>query len=498
MPTPSVSDGTPARRTRAKGNGLAGSPRTLRIAVLGTGYVGLVTAACLARFGHHVGAIDIDTARIDGLSRGEMPIHETGLGELVREQADAGRLRFSADTQALADAELVFVSVGTPARHDGSTAMEAVDRVTLQIGRLVRAPAVVVIRSTVPVGTARRMRAALIEAVGDAALAPQVLSDPAFLREGSAIADFMAPSRIILGSDANDGVDPATTLLQAYAPLLAENVPVLTMDTRSAELAKCAANAMLAMRISFVNEIAAIAAATGADIERVVEGIGSDARIGPQGLRAGLGYGGTCFPKDVAALRHTARIHGLRSDVLYATERVNGRQRSWPFEALQRDLGRSSALRGMRAAIWGLSFKPGTDNMNEAPSLALIERLCRAGVFVNLYDPVAMDNARALVRPDRRVQWCDSAMAAADDVDVLLLVTEWPEFLELAPERVAPSLRLRTVYDGRNALDLGRWTAAGLRVVQVGRPDSGKRPPRSERGSPVEANGSRAVSVAGG
>lgn len=454
-------------------------PETLRIAVIGTGYVGLVTAACLAKFGHRVTAVDIDEQKVRSLQRAEVTIHEEGLQELVRDELAAQRLAFGSDTAgAVRQADLIFIAVGTPARADGSTAMEAMDKVAAELVALVRAPQVVVVKSTVPVGTTARIREAFAQA-GDASTrqdghAPEVLSNPEFLREGSAVEDFLNPDRVIIGSDATD---PAARdlLLRAYAPLAARGVAMLTMDTRSAELSKCAANAMLSARISFVNEIAAIAAATGADIEQVRAGIGSDSRIGPDFLRAGLGYGGSCFPKDVAALRHTARKLGLRSDMLWATERVNGRQRSWPFEALLRDLGSGAALRGLRAAVWGLAFKPGTDDMREAPSLALIERLCRAGVYLNLYDPVAMDNARAVIKPDRRLRWCASADETLDQADVLLLVTEWPEFVAFDPARVASTLRLRTVYDGRNALDVEAWTGAGLRLVQVGRPDHGRR-----------------------
>ena len=453
----------PTRATAARG--------TIRIAVMGTGYVGLVTAACFARFGHQVTAFDIDAGRIEHLTRGELTLHEHGLPELVRQQLAAQRLRFSHDASlALADADIVFVAVGTPARTDGSAETRAIEAVVDCLRTWVRANGVVVLKSTVPVGTAQRIQAQLAKA-GDADEAPpRVLSNPEFLREGTAIADFMKPDRLVVGDDAPDS--PARRLLlRVYAPLVDAGVPVLTMDTRSAELTKCAANAMLAARISFVNEIAAIATATGADIEQVCRGIGSDRRIGSDFLRAGLGYGGSCFPKDVAALRETARRNNLRSDMLLATERVNNRQRCWAFEALQRDIGSRGGLRGLRAAIWGLAFKPGTDDVREAPSLTLIDRLCRAGVNVSVYDPAAMRNARACLGTNRRIAWATSAGAALRHADVLLLVTEWPEFVAFDAGRVAAALTRRTVYDGRNALDAATWRAAGLRLVQIGRPD---------------------------
>jgi UDPglucose 6-dehydrogenase len=448
--------------------------RRLRIVVIGSGYVGLVTAACLASCGHAVVGVDADEAKVACLATARCTVYEAGLEALVEAQLAAGRLRFtSRGRQALRSADLVFVAVGTPARRDGSTEMSAIDAAIQEIAAVVRAPTVVVIKSTVPVGTTqdlqRRLDAALDAACARGSRAARVLSNPEFLREGTAVADFMQPQRIIVGDD-GAGDAARRVLLDAYAPWLDAGVPVLVMDTRSAELSKHAANAALAMRISFVNEIAAIAAATGADIEKVCDGIGSDRRIGRSFLRAGLGYGGSCFPKDVAALRDIARRHKVRSDLLQATERVNDRQRCWAFDELQRDLGARELLRGLRVAIWGLAFKPGTDDVRCAPSLTLADRLVRAGVAVALYDPVAMANARAEFDPARRVRWAASASDALAGADVLMLVTEWPEFVEFDPAAVAAALRLKCVYDGRNALDVARWNAAGLRVVQVGRP----------------------------
>jgi UDPglucose 6-dehydrogenase len=449
---------SPLRPRAARGAATEG----LDIAVIGVGYVGLVTATCMASFGHRVSAFDIDADKIEALQRAHVPIHEAGLAELLAEQVGAARLRFSSDFDAaLAQAELVFVAVGTPARADGSSALEAFEAVIGRLCALARLPRLVVLKSTVPVGTTRRVQAAL-DAAGAGSVA---VSNPEFLREGTAVQDFLGPDRILIGCD-EDGA--AATLMHAYRPLIARGTPVLTMDTRSAELAKCAANAMLAARISFVNEIAALAQATGADIESVCDGIGSDRRIGRQFLQAGLGYGGSCFPKDVAALRHTARALQLRSDMLDATERVNRRQRGWLLKALQQELG--GALCGLRVAIWGLAFKPGTDDMREAASLPLVRRLRRAGATLALYDPVAMENARRLLPRDPQVRWCASAADALQQADVLLLVTEWAEFRSFAPRRIGAALRLRLVCDGRNALDPAACAAAGLRLVQVGRP----------------------------
>ncbi|KQW38001.1 UDP-glucose/GDP-mannose dehydrogenase family protein [Rhizobacter sp. Root404] len=442
--------------------------RALRIAVIGSGYVGLVTAACLARCGHAVVAVDSDEAKIARLADGHVDVYEPGLADLMRAQLVAQRLRFTTGIQAaLRDVDLVFVAVDTPGRSDGSTELGAIDAVMRDIAAVVRAPSVVVIKSTVPVGTAQVLQRQLDEA-GDSD-APRVLCSPEFLREGTAVADFLQPERILIGDDGSDDA-AQRLLLAAYAPLVDAGIPVLAMDTRSAELSKHAANAALAMRISFVNEIASIAGATGADIEKVCDGIGSDRRIGRSFLRAGLGYGGSCFPKDVAALRETARRHNVRSDMLQATERINDRQRCWAFNELQRDMGSRGRLRGLRVAIWGLAFKPGTDDVRCAPSLALADRLARAGVRLALYDPVAMANARAALAHDRHTRWAESAGDALTGADALVLATEWDEFVAFDPDAVAAALRLRTVYDGRNALDAARWTEAGLRVVQVGRP----------------------------
>ena len=450
----------------------------LRIAMVGVGHVGLVSAASLARLGHDVVAFDCDAAKIAALQQGRVSIHEPGLPELVGEELASGRLAFTHDPGvALAAADLVFVTVGTPSLDDGSMSTAALDAVAALLCTHLDGAAVVALKSTVPVGTARRMQAAFDAWHADVARGagvPRVVTNPEFLREGSACDDFMHPDRLIFGSDEGAPGAPAGAALallkRAYAPLIDAGVPVLVMDTRSAELAKCAANAMLAVRISFINEIAAIAQATGADIERVREGIGSDQRIGPHALGAGLGYGGSCFPKDVAALRHAARHHQLRSDMLAATERVNSRQRAWPLDALRREVGGWPAVRGLRVALWGLAFKPGTDDMREAPSLLLIERLRRAGAQLSVFDPQAMPNARARVGADPGIRWCESAAAALANADALMLVTEWPEFTAFEPGRVASSLRLGCVFDGRNVLDAVAWNAAGLRLFQVGRP----------------------------
>ena len=447
----------------------ANASSAVHVVVIGTGYVGLVTAACLAAVGHCVTAVDVDAQKIRCLERGVPPFHEVGLATLVQAQIASRRLRFTTTAgAAIVQAEVVFIAVGTPACSDGSTDLRAVDAVIRELREVVRAPTVIVMKSTVPVGTAHGVQAALAAAC-DPGTAPRVLSNPEFLREGCAIDDFMHPERIILGDDSPTDERPRRLIARLYAPLLASGAPLLTMDTRSAELSKYAANAMLAMRISFINELASITVATGGDIEHVRAGIGSDPRIGHGFLQPGLGFGGSCFPKDIGALRATARRHGLRSDLLLAIDRVNRRQHGWAVDALVRDLGTREALRGLRVALWGLAFKPDTDDMRDAPSLVILKRLLRGGAIVAAYDPVATANARSALGHPPNLYAADSAAAALEGADVLLLATEWPEFALFEPRVAAAALAKKAVYDGRNMLEPSAWSAAGLRLMQVGR-----------------------------
>lgn len=452
----------------------AGTNSSLQIGVVGAGYVGLVTAACLAHLGHRVIAVDADVARIDDLARGQMPFHEPGLQAMVAEQTRLDRLSFTSDLgEALADVELLFIAVGTPPAADGGVSIEAVDAVAAQLAGMARLPPLIVMKSTVPVGTSSRIETLLASRPGSrpgTGDAPKVASNPEFLRESTAVDDFLAPDRIVVGFD-GDPQHPTMALLhRVFQPLMSAGTAWLQMDTRSAELSKFAANAMLATRVSFINEIASIAEVSGADIAQVCKGIGSDLRIGHSFIDPGLGYGGSCLSKDVSALRHIARQHHLRADILTATERVNSRQRSWPVHAIARWTSGWAQSKGLRIAIWGLAFKPGTDDMRDAPALPLIERLRRMGMTLSLYDPAAMDNARALLPDPRGIRWCDSAEQALEGAELLLLVTEWDEFCEFPPEVVADHLTQRLVFDGRNALDPTAWSQAGLQMVQVGRP----------------------------
>lgn len=442
----------------------------MRIAVIGTGYVGLVGAACLADIGHSVVAVDADERKVRSLQQGVMPIYEPGLQAMVAASAAAERLRFTCDLEeALRHVELVFIAVGTPADESGATDLDAVTAAAGRIGALLRKPATVVVKSTVPVGTTERLQklvSAELRMRGLGWGAP-VIGNPEFLREGSAVHDFMCPDRIVIGAH---GSEDAGELLRAYAPLTARGAQVLQMAPRSAELSKYASNAMLAARISFINEIAAIAEATGADIEEVREGIGSDARIGRDFLKAGIGYGGSCFPKDVASLSHTAVQHAVRPLMLQAIEQVNWRQKRWAFDRLHCFYAARGGLRGRRVALWGLAFKPGTDDLREAPSLALIELLLASGAQVAAYDPVAMENAKSLLGGSSNIRWCADAGAALANADALVLATEWDEFRKFSPAAVAAALRDGLVLDGRNVLDAKAWTGAGLQLMQVGRP----------------------------
>ena len=470
MPTPS----SPLRTRTAPPIGEPGSlerqPDGLRIVVIGTGYVGLVGAACLAELGHRVVALDADPQKVRALQHGCVPIHEPGLQELVDAHARSGRLAFTDRLEdALPGAELVFIAVGTPAEGSGATDLDAVTAAAASIGTLLRAPATVVVKSTVPVGTTERLHklvAAELRARGHDWHAP-VIANPEFLREGSAVRDFMRPDRILIGArDQSDAAD----LLRAYAPLLERGVPVLHLSPRSCELAKYAANAMLATRISFMNEMAAIAEGTGADVEEVRLALGGDPRIGPHVLHAGIGYGGSCFPKDVASLTHTAVQHGVRPTLLNAIEQANWRQKRWAFDRLQQFYAARGGLHGRCIAVWGLAFKPGTDDLREAPSLTLIEQLLDAGAHVAVYDPVAQLNAQRLLGDPERLRWCTHAAGALVGADALVLATEWDEFRRFAPAAAARALRDGLVLDGRNALDAAAWSAAWLYLQQVGRP----------------------------
>jgi UDPglucose 6-dehydrogenase len=439
----------------------------MRVGVIGTGYVGLVTGTCLAETGHDVVCMDVATAKIAALERGEMPIYEPGLEEMVRRNARDGRLRFTSDLETtVVGAEVVFIAVGTPPDEDGSADRRYVLAAADGIGRYLNEPLVIVVKSTVPVGTCDMVRdrvAEVLEARG-VAVPFAVVSNPEFLKEGKAIEDFMRPDRIVIGAP-DEG--SAAVMERLYASFLRNGHPVISMSVRSAELTKYTANVMLATRISLMNEIAQICDRVGADIMDVRRGVGTDARIGMSFLYAGVGYGGSCFPKDVQALSRVALEAGVTSDILAAVESVNRAQKMLLANRVIAAFGGS--VRGKRVAVWGIAFKPDTDDIREAPALTIIKRLTEAGASVVAYDPEAMPNAARLLAGNARVSFVETPYAAAEAADALLLITEWRVFRGLDLGRVAKSMSGKLLFDGRNQYDPDEVRALGFDYHCIGR-----------------------------
>lgn len=441
----------------------------MQITIFGTGYVGLVTGTCLAEVGHHVLCVDIDAAKVAGLNNGVVPIYEPGLEPMVKVNHAAGRLRFTTSAQeGIAFGNVIFIAVGTPPDEDGSADLTYVLNVARSIGQHLQAPAVVVDKSTVPVGTADKVKAAIAEALAarGQAIAFNVVSNPEFLKEGAAVNDCMRPDRIVIGTDSAQALD---TLKRLYAPFNRNHDRIVAMDVRSAELTKYAANAMLATKISFMNEIANIAEQVGADVEMVRKGIGSDPRIGWQFIYPGAGYGGSCFPKDVQALARTAQQHGVQPRLLDAVEAVNAAQKRHLFALMVRHYGSAEALRGKTVAVWGLAFKPDTDDMREAPSRTLLAQLWEAGAKVQAYDPEAMQEARRIWGERADLQLCDSADAALQGADALVVVTEWKQFRSPHLAALHTHLKDRVVFDGRNLYDPSELRQAGFAYYGIGR-----------------------------
>ncbi len=446
----------------------------MKVTAIGAGYVGLVTGACLAEMGNHVVCLDVDPRKIEMLQQGRLPIHEPGLEEIVHRNAAAGRLQFTTDpAAAIAHGTVLFIGVGTPPDEDGSADLQYVLAAARTIGRLMTDHKVVVDKSTVPVGTADKVRAAIAEELAARGVAVEfaVVSNPEFLKEGAAVEDFMRPDRIIVGSD-DEG---ATLLMRAlYAPFNRTRDRLLVMDLRSAEFTKYAANAMLATRISFMNELALLADKVGADIELVRQGIGSDPRIGWHFLYAGAGYGGSCFPKDVKALVRSGRESGVELLVLDAVEQANDRQKRVLYEKIVARFGID--LAGRRFAVWGLAFKPDTDDMREASSRVLIEALVAAGASVHAYDPVAMPEARRVFGDRPGLDFAPSAEAALEGADALVVVTEWKEFKSPSFDTIARLLKQPVVFDGRNLYDPLLMKAQGLEYHGIGRGQAAREP----------------------
>ncbi|HEV8553926.1 MAG TPA: UDP-glucose/GDP-mannose dehydrogenase family protein [Casimicrobiaceae bacterium] len=440
----------------------------MKITITGTGYVGLVSGACLAEVGNDVLCFDLDGAKIDVLHGGGVPIHEPGLHDMIRRNVAAGRLRFTTDIDAaVRHGALQFIAVGTPPDEDGSADVQHVIAAARGIGARMTEYKVIVDKSTVPVGTADRVREAVAAELGarGAQLPFAVVSNPEFLKEGAAVDDFMKPDRVVIGADD----ERAIALLRAvYAPFQRNRERLLVMDVRSAELTKYAANAMLATRISFMNELANLADALGADIEHVRQGIGADPRIGYHFLYPGAGYGGSCFPKDVKALQFTAQQHGRPLTILAAVEEANEAQKLRLIEKVTQRLG--ADLAGRKIALWGLAFKPNTDDMREAPSQAIVSGLIGRGAAVVAYDPVAMDEAKRVFGPMPGLSYAESPLDAVAGADALVVVTEWKEFRSPDFGELKGRLRQPLIFDGRNLYDPALARAAGLEYFGIGRP----------------------------
>jgi UDPglucose 6-dehydrogenase len=438
----------------------------MRITIFGSGYVGLVTGACMADAGNDVLCVDVDERKTAMLQRGEVPIHEPGLDALIKRSADAGRLRFTSNAKEGVDHGLFqLIAVGTPPDEDGSADLRYVLAVARTIGEHMNDYKVVVTKSTVPVGTADKVRAAVRESLGrrKASVDFDMASNPEFLKEGAAIGDFMKPDRVVVGTDSSRAAELLRTL---YEPFTRQHDRMIVMDVRSAELTKYAANAMLATKISFMNELANLAERFGADIESVRVGLGSDPRIGYAFIYPGAGYGGSCFPKDVQALQRSAQDVGYDASILAAVESVNNRQKQVLFDKMKAHFGN---LRGKTVAIWGLAFKPNTDDMREAASRVLMESLWAAGAKVRAYDPVAMPECLRIYgeRPDLTL--CETSPEALVGADALAIVTEWREFRSPDFDHIKAALRSPVIFDGRNLYDPEHMQKAGFDYYAIGR-----------------------------
>ena len=440
----------------------------MKITVIGTGYVGLVSGTCLAEVGNEVLCLDLDEAKIRLLNDGGIPIFEPGLKEMVARNVASGRLRFTTDVaEAAVFGTVQFIAVGTPPDEDGSADLQYVVSAARNIGRHMNEYTVVVDKSTVPVGTGDRVRAAIADELAKrgANVDFAVVSNPEFLKEGAAVEDFMRPDRIVVGAEDAKAVELMRAL---YAPFQRNHERLIIMDVKSAELTKYAANAMLATRISFMNELANLAEVLGADIEHVRQGIGSDPRIGYHFLYPGCGYGGSCFPKDVQALQRTARLDaGIELKVLNAVEEANDDQKHVLARKIKARFG--DDLKGRRFAVWGLAFKPNTDDMREAPSRYVLEDLFAAGATVTAYDPVSMHEAQRIFGDDPRLSYAENHMAALEGADALVIVTEWKEFRAPNFATIKARLKEEVIFDGRNLFDPATVRAAGLEYQSIGR-----------------------------
>lgn len=441
----------------------------MKIAVVGTGYVGLVTGTCFAETGVDVTCVDVDQAKIEKLHQGIMPIYEPGLEEMVKRNVKEGRLHFTTDlTEVLNDVEIVFSAVGTPADEDGSADLKYVLEVARTIGQNMANYVLVVTKSTVPVGTAAKVRKTIEEEQEKRGVHIEfdVASNPEFLKEGAALKDFMSPDRVVVGTDS---MRARKLMERLYKPFMLNSFRVIFMDIPSAEMTKYAANAMLATRISFMNDIANLCERVGADVAQVRIGITSDNRIGSKFMYPGCGYGGSCFPKDVKALIHTARENDCSVRVVEAVEAVNDVQKHVLFRKLVEHFGSVEALRGKRIAVWGLSFKPETDDMREAPALVLIDELLQAGAHIKAFDPIAMNEAKRRLGDNPQIAYGTDIYDTVNDADALVVVTEWKAFRVPSWQVIVKAMRGYVVVDGRNIYDAEELNALGLDYYSIGR-----------------------------
>ena len=435
----------------------------MNIAIVGTGYVGLVSGTCFAEMGAHVTCVDVDAQKIEKLKSGIMPIYEPGLEELVKRNVEFERLQFTTDlTEVLDDVEVVFSAVGTPPDEDGSADLKYVLAVARQFGQHINKYTILVTKSTVPVGTARKVKAAIQEELDKRGVQIpfDVASNPEFLKEGAAIKDFMSPDRVVVGTESEKAREVMTRL---YKPFLINNFRVIFMDIPSAEMTKYAANAMLATRISFMNDIANLCELVGANVDAVRKGIGTDTRIGNKFLYAGCGYGGSCFPKDVKALLHTGLDNGYHMEVIEAVERVNEKQKSVVYDKIIRAVG---TVKGKTVAVCGLAFKPETDDMREAPALVVIDRLLKDGATVRVFDPVAMDECKRRIGDS--VVYCKNMYDAADGADVFALMTEWRQFRMPSWNVIKKVMNGNVIVDGRNIYDRSELEDYGFVYTRIG------------------------------
>ncbi|RYF22886.1 MAG: UDP-glucose/GDP-mannose dehydrogenase family protein [Flavobacteriales bacterium] len=436
----------------------------MKIIIVGTGYVGLVTGTCLAEIGTEVVCVDVDQKKIDNLKKGILPIYEPGLEQLVENNYNKGRLSFSTDFEAsVKGASVIFIAVGTPPGEDGSADLKYVLQVADTVGTYIEDYAIVVTKSTVPVGTAKKVKAAIAAALDKRGvdLPFDVASNPEFLKEGAAVDDFLKPDRIVVGVESERAKE---TLTKLYQPFVLNGHPIYFMDIPSAEMTKYAANAMLATKISFMNDIANLCELVGADVNEVRKGIGSDPRIGTRFIYPGIGYGGSCFPKDVKALFHTADDYKYNMRILKAVDEVNDDQKFVLFKKIEKHF--DGELKGKTFGIWGLSFKPNTDDMREAPSLILIDELLKAGATVLAYDPIAMEEAKHFA--DKRVIFVKDALDAVKGAEALLLVTEWPEFRLPDWSKIKSVMNGRVIFDGRNIYQAKTIAAEGFTYYGIG------------------------------